>query len=139
MMISTAQAAELLGISATRVRFLLSKGRVKGAYKVGRTWVIPLFDGMPVVTPGTRGPKRNWSKRTNYTKAVIHVNQKVIRQNHNTGERNPVITVKRGSKNTYGHTVEVNGPCRVMYRPDEPLKCGARVWIETISDFKVIA
>ncbi|NEO45890.1 MAG: DNA-binding protein, partial [Moorea sp. SIO4A3] len=83
------------------------------------------------------GPKRNWSKRTNYTKAVIHVNQKVIRQNHNTGERNPVITVKRGAKNIYGHTVEVNGPCRVMYRPDEPLNCGARVWIETISDFNV--
>ncbi|WP_424095382.1 helix-turn-helix domain-containing protein [Moorena producens] len=63
MMISTAQAADLLGVSPTRVRYLLSKGRVKGAYKVGRTWVIPLFDGMPVVTPGTRGPKRNWSKR----------------------------------------------------------------------------
>ncbi|NEO93466.1 MAG: DNA-binding protein, partial [Moorea sp. SIO3G5] len=69
--------------------------------------------------------------------AVIHVNQKVIRQNLKSGERNPVITVKRGSKNIYGHTVEVNGPCRVMYRPDDPLKCGARVWIETISDFKV--
>ncbi|NEQ87459.1 MAG: helix-turn-helix domain-containing protein, partial [Moorea sp. SIO2I5] len=76
MMISTAQAADLLGVSATRVRYLLSKGRVKGAYKVGRTWVIPLFDGMPVVTPGTRGPKRNWSKRREYTKAVIHVNQR---------------------------------------------------------------
>ncbi|NEO93260.1 MAG: DNA-binding protein, partial [Moorea sp. SIO3G5] len=71
--------------------------------------------------------------------AVIHVNQKVIRQNLKTGERNPVITVKRGSKNVYGHTVEVNGPCRVMYRPDDPLKCGARVWIETISDFEVIS
>ncbi|NEO95605.1 MAG: DNA-binding protein, partial [Moorea sp. SIO3G5] len=70
--------------------------------------------------------------------AVIHVNQKVIRQNLKSGERNPVITVKRGSKNIYGHTVEVNGPCRVMYRPDNPLNCGARVWIETISDFKVI-
>ncbi|NEP29264.1 MAG: DNA-binding protein, partial [Moorea sp. SIO3I6] len=54
-------------------------------------------------------------------------------------DRNPVITVKRGSKNVYGHTVEVNGPCRVMYRPDDPLKCGARVWIETISDFEVIS
>ncbi|NES86815.1 MAG: DNA-binding protein [Moorea sp. SIO2B7] len=138
MIIYTAQAADLVGVSASCLGFFMNKGRVTGAYKVGRTWVIPLFDGMPVLTPGTRGPKRNWSKRREYTKAVIHVNQRVIRNNLKTGERNAVITVKRGSQNIYAHTVEVNGRCRVMYRPDNSLDCGARVWIETISDFKVI-
>jgi hypothetical protein len=64
-------------------------------------------------------------------KIIIHVNQHVIRRNHKTGERKPVLTVKRGRTNTYATSVEVLGPCRVVYSPDAPLSCGARVWIET--------
>ncbi|NET52523.1 MAG: helix-turn-helix domain-containing protein, partial [Merismopedia sp. SIO2A8] len=63
MFVGTAQAAELLGISTTRVRQLLKQGRIQGAYKVGRFWVIPLFDGMPVITKGSRGPKARWCRR----------------------------------------------------------------------------
>ncbi len=37
----------------------------------------------------------------------------------------------------YGHEVEVPGGCRVVYRPHNP-KCGARVWIESLYDVKVI-
>jgi len=64
-------------------------------------------------------------------KKRIHVNQHVIRKNHKTGEREPVLTVKTYKDNTYCHEVLVDGPCKVIYSPDKPLPCGARVWIET--------
>lgn len=67
-------------------------------------------------------------------KTIIHVNQHVIRQNNKTGERNPVLTVKTYKSNEYAHSVQVNGPCRIVYSPDKPLSCGARVWIETDSE-----
>lgn len=64
-------------------------------------------------------------------KTIIHINQHVIRANLKTGARDPVITVKQGKTNTYAHEVEIEGPCAVVYSPDKPLSCGARVWIET--------
>jgi len=59
------------------------------------------------------------------------VNQHIIKRNSKTGEREPVITVKQGRKNTYGHSVQILGPSTVVYSPDKPLSCGAKVWIET--------
>jgi hypothetical protein len=64
-------------------------------------------------------------------KTRIHVNQLVVRRNRKTGSRDPVLTVKSRGKNTYCHSVEVKGPCRVVYSPCKPLSCGATVWIET--------
>jgi hypothetical protein len=60
----------------------------------------------------------------------IHINQHVIRRNAKTGERNECITVKTSKTNDYCHEVEIKGACRVVYRPDNPLSCGAKVWIE---------
>jgi excisionase family DNA binding protein len=39
-LLSTSQAAKLLGISAKRVRVLVAAGRLK-AQKIGNSWVIP--------------------------------------------------------------------------------------------------
>lgn len=64
-------------------------------------------------------------------KTIIHVNQHVIKDNSKTGNRNPVLTVKTYKSNTYAHDVEIIGNSRVVYRPDKPLSCGAKVWIET--------
>ena len=61
----------------------------------------------------------------------IHVNQHKIRSNKKYNLNEPVITVKTSKSNTYGHEVEVLGPSKVIYSPDKPLSCGARVWIET--------
>lgn len=66
-------------------------------------------------------------------KTVIHVNQHAIKANAKCGTNDPVITVKTYKDNTYAHEVEVDGPCRIVYRPDKPLACGAKVWIETNS------
>ena len=64
-------------------------------------------------------------------KSRIHVNQHIIKRNAKTGLREPVITVKQGRNNTYAHSVQILGPSTVIYSPDKPLSCGAKVWIET--------
>jgi hypothetical protein len=63
----------------------------------------------------------------------IHVNQHVIRRNLKaaSGPYEPPITVKRGKSNTYASSVTVHGPSKVVYSPDKPLSCGAKVWVET--------
>ena len=70
-------------------------------------------------------------------KKYIHINQHIIRRNKSNGYNEPVITVKTYKSNTYGHSVEVNGPCKIVYSPDKPLSCGARVWIETEAEVTV--
>jgi|TARA_B110000285_G_scaffold120533_1_gene136297 hypothetical protein len=70
-------------------------------------------------------------------KKKIHVNMHVIRRNQKTGEREPVITVKTYKTNTYAHDVEILGPSKVIYSPDKPLSCGARLWIETDSEVMI--
>ena len=73
------------------------------------------------------------------TKKFIHVNQHRIRSNLKHETNDPVITVKEGRKNTYGHSVKINGPSEVIYGGnDKPLlSCGARVVIVTEADVEV--
>ena len=71
-------------------------------------------------------------------KKIIHINQHVIKSNHKNNKRNPVITVKTYKSNNYGHQVDILGPSKVIYSPDKPLSCGAKVWIETDSEVIVI-
>lgn len=70
-------------------------------------------------------------------KTIVHVNQHILKRNHKTGERAPTLTVKTYKSNTYAHEVELTGPSKVVYSPDKPLSCGARVWIETNHPVKI--
>jgi hypothetical protein len=69
--------------------------------------------------------------------ARIHVNQHVIKANAKNGENNPIFTIKQGGKNTYAHNVKVKGEMELVYSPDKPLSCGAKVWIETKGNIEV--
>lgn len=78
-------------------------------------------------------------------KKIIHVNQHNIR--HNTKveikERKPVLTVKTYKNNVYADEVVIYGQdgkpaAKVIYSPDKPLSCGARVWIETVNNVEAI-
>lgn len=71
-------------------------------------------------------------------KTIVHVNQHVIKKNRKTGERKPVLTVKRGRINRYATEVQIAGPSVVVYSPDKPLSCGATVWIETEAEVVLI-
>ena len=74
------------------------------------------------------------------TKKYIHVNQHKIRANKKNGTNEPVLTVKEGKKNTYGHSVKINGPSEVMYGGnDKPiLSSGARVVIMTEAEIEIM-
>jgi hypothetical protein len=61
----------------------------------------------------------------------IHVNQHVIRRNVREGADEPPIRVKVGRENIAAHRVEIDGASELVYRPEKPLSCGARLWIET--------
>jgi hypothetical protein len=75
-------------------------------------------------------------------KTIIHVNQHNIRAN-SKGSELPVITCKTYKKNNYANEVIIydkNGDvsARVIYSPDKPLSCGAKVWIETNNKIEII-
>jgi len=69
-------------------------------------------------------------------KKKIHINQHKIRSNKKNNTEEPVITVKTSKSNNYAKEVEILGKSKLVYQPNKPLSCGARVWIET--DEKVV-
>ena len=70
-------------------------------------------------------------------KTIIHVNQHVIKSNQKNNLNDPVLTVKTYKSNQYAHAVNIKGASRVVYSPDKPLSCGARVWIETEAEVEI--
>ena len=71
-------------------------------------------------------------------KKRIHVNQHNIKFNQKHGTNKPVITVKTSKSNDYGHEVDIRGDSKVIYSPNKPLSCGAKVWIETKAEVKIV-
>jgi hypothetical protein len=84
----------------------------------------------------------------------IHVNQHVIRRNAKRSPGDllePVLTVKRYQsaahrthrENGYGYAAEIldaagSVVARVVYRPESPLPCGAKVWVETDLEVRTV-
>jgi hypothetical protein len=66
-------------------------------------------------------------------KVIAHVDQHAIRANirKELAEVRPVLTVKTYKSNDRAYEAEFSGPVKLVYRPHQPLSCGARVWIET--------
>lgn len=86
MIVGTTETAKILKISTGRLRILLIAGRVEGAYKTGRMWLIPLFNGKPIIKRGTRGPAPRWHNPRKPAKTIVHVNTHRIRQiDHSNG------------------------------------------------------
>lgn len=67
-------------------------------------------------------------------KKIIHVNQHVIRANRKNGANDAPITIKCRKQNVRAYGVEICGPSRLIYSPDKPLSCGARMWLETAGE-----
>ncbi len=167
MIVGTTDAAKILNISTGRLRVLLMAGRVEGAYKSGKMWLMPLVKGKPIIQRRKRGPAPRWRNPRTPAKTMVHVNTHKIKENKKHNLQQPVITVKKRcdpslislstldaatvttlgngesvarksqNVNLYGHEVEILGGCRVVYRPNAS-KCGAKVWIETLNEVKVI-
>lgn len=67
-------------------------------------------------------------------KTKIHINQHNIRANAK-GSDLPVVTVKDYKQNRKCNTASIvvagEVVAKVVYSPDKPLSCGAKVWVET--------
>tara|TARA_Y100000310_G_C20460220_1_gene704980 strand:- start:263 stop:499 length:237 start_codon:yes stop_codon:yes gene_type:complete len=76
-------------------------------------------------------------------KTIIHVNQHKIKENDRLGTNLPVLTVKTYKSNDYARQVKIvdqqgKEVARIVYRPDKPLSCGAKCWIETTLEVEEI-
>ena len=73
-------------------------------------------------------------------KTILHVNQHNIKANAK-GADVPVLTVKDYKQNRKGNEASIvkDGVvlAKLIYSPDKPLPCGAKVWIETELDVEV--
>jgi hypothetical protein len=70
-------------------------------------------------------------------KKVIHVNQHNIKYNNKIcgGKKKPVLSVKDYKTNTYCNNIKIYDKqgkllLELKYRPENPLSCGAKVWLE---------
>ena len=75
-------------------------------------------------------------------KTIVHVNQHHIKANAKGAEL-PVLTVKDHRQNRKCNRAIIkdddgNIVAQVIYSPDKPLSCGAKVWIETKLDVETI-
>lgn len=74
-------------------------------------------------------------------RTIIHVNQHQIKANNKDGMMRPVLTCKTYKTNAYGHeaVIRVKGKevGKFVYRPHDPLPCGAHVWFETKEEVDV--
>ena len=98
MIVLTSPAAQISNISTARMRVLLAAGRVKGAYKSGKFWLIPLYRGKPIIEKRKKGPAPRWSNPRKPAKIVVHVNKHAINYNNkHCTTKKEVISVKRSS------------------------------------------
>ena len=83
-------------------------------------------------------------QRDYLVKTIIHVNQHIIRSNTKNNTDDPCLTIKTYKSNTNAHEAIIrdihgNEIARVVYRPHQPLSCGARCWIETNNSVDIIS
>ena len=69
---------------------------------------------------------------------IIHINRNIIQQNAKHGRQEPVVRFEENGVVTYCMEVIIKGPSRMVYRPDKPRPCGAKLWIETDADVELI-
>lgn len=67
-------------------------------------------------------------------KTIIHINKNLKQSDDKHGSMRPVCRVEVEGETWYGSSVDILGPSSMIYKPDEPRKCGAKLWIETDSD-----
>jgi hypothetical protein len=69
---------------------------------------------------------------------IIHINRGIIQANAKRGNTEPVCRVEEDGVVRYCMEVQILGPSNMVYRPDNPRRCGAKLWIETDSDVILI-
>lgn len=70
--------------------------------------------------------------------SYIRISRSILKENVTRGRHEPVVCVEIAGNVSYCMEAEIDGPSRVVYRPDEPRIGGARVWIETDAPIHMI-
>lgn len=75
-------------------------------------------------------------------KKIIHVHQARIRKNSKSGTADPPIIVRTYKGVEYGNHIVLKDRAgqlvaEIIYRPQEPLSCGARCWIVVPDEVEV--
>jgi len=64
----------------------------------------------------------------------IHVRRDIIARDRKAGTVGRAIGVETtGRRKRYGRRVTIQGSSVIVYRPANPMPCGARSWVETHS------
>tara|TARA_Y100001963_G_scaffold34099_1_gene47294 strand:+ start:31 stop:285 length:255 start_codon:yes stop_codon:yes gene_type:complete len=77
-------------------------------------------------------------------KHIIQINQHNIKHNIKcpVEDRKPIITNKTYKSNSYSNGLSIlhkgEVVAKIVYSPDKPLNCGARLWIECDSEIVTI-
>ena len=75
-------------------------------------------------------------------KKTVYVDVKAIKANNSEKSRRtgPIFVDNLEDERQRAFELEIQGPCRVIYKsdPDHPHPGGARVWIETESEIKIV-
>ena len=70
-------------------------------------------------------------------KTIIHINKNLKQSDDKHGRKRSVCRVETKGGRWYGSEVDILGPSKVIYRPDNPRPCGAKLWIETNSEVSI--
>jgi hypothetical protein len=70
----------------------------------------------------------------------LHVDKHVIAANRKRPpeEAEPAITIQTSKGPLKAFEVAVLGPSKFTYKPCTPLSCGARLWIETTAEVRIV-
>lgn len=60
----------------------------------------------------------------------LHVNRHVVAANRKSGRNDPALTVQTSAGSVRTRRVRILGRSELV-QSERPLKCGARVWVET--------
>jgi hypothetical protein len=63
---------------------------------------------------------------------IVVVNRHIVSANRKHGRRDAPLRISNGryGKPTYTNFLEFEGLGRLVYDPDNPLPCGATIWLE---------
>lgn len=69
----------------------------------------------------------------------IHVNQQQLRRRvSGESKSSPCYTVKHKGQTWWCNEVQLHGPSKLVERIDNPLSCGARLWVETTGEVTLV-
>lgn len=69
---------------------------------------------------------------------IIHINKNIIQYNNKHSTNFPACRVEQGKDVVYCAEVDIKGPSKMVYRPDNPRPCGAKLWIETDAELEML-